>query len=412
MCMTFKQTEIGKVPEAWNVVPLDELATPLMGQSPSSQYVSSEKSVNSLPFYQGNSEFDGKYLGAPKAYCSEPTRIAESNSVLISVRAPVGAVSITKERISIGRGLAALSCTSCNPDFLFYYLLANESRWDRIKQGSTFESVNKKEIHDFLIAAPKPKEQIRIASILSCTDSAISETNEIIEKSRALKKGLMQELLTRGIGHTEFKQTEIGEVPEEWAIVKLSEIVDDFITGGTPSTSNPEYWNGVIPWTRSAALTKKILAQGEKLISQKGLENSASKIVPKNNILMASRVSIGNVAINTIDVAISQDLTGLLMNKQKASEEFIYWMLLLSNKRIQTLVQGSTIQGLSQKDIKQFKIALPNVAEQIHIASILSSADSKIESELEKRIQLELLKKGLMQNLLTGRVRVKLEVDT
>ncbi|MBN2487666.1 MAG: restriction endonuclease subunit S [Methanosarcinaceae archaeon] len=218
---------------------------------------------------------------------------------------------------------------------------------------------------------------------------------EIKERIERIRKGEVPE---------GYKATKVGIIPEEWDVVSLSKIVCDFITGGTPSTSNLEYWNGVIPWTRSAALTKKILCEGEKFISQEGLKNSASKIVPKNNVLLASRVSVGNVAINTIDVAISQDLTGLVINKQNASEEFVYWILLWSNVRMQTLVQGSTIQGLSQKDIKQFKIPFPRL-EQQKIAEILSTWDKAIELKEKLIEEKKEFKRGLMQKLIAGNLR-------
>ncbi len=406
----FKQTEVGEIPEEWEVVPLDKLATPLMGQSPSSQYVSPEKSGNSLPFYQGNSEFDGKYLGMPKAYCSEPTRIAEANNILISVRAPVGAVSITKERASIGRGLAALSCTSCNSDFLFYYLLANEPRWGRIKQGSTFESVNKKEIHDFLIGTPKLEEQIHIASVLSCVDSAIQQTDEVITQARILKKGLMQELLTRGIGHKKFKETEIGEIPEEWEVVELGKICD--IKGGkrlplghtlVDTKTNHPYIR-VVDFKDQGVDEQTLRYLTDKTFSEISRYTISSKDV---YISIAGTIGLVGTIPENLDGANLTENAAKLCNLKSITNEYI--ASVISAPIVQNQI-FSFIGKTSQPKLALFRIAkllipILSLDEQRKISQILLSAQNKIKTELETRSQLELLKKGLMQDLLTGRIR-------
>ena len=225
----------------------------------------------------------------------------------------------------------------------------------------------------------------KIASILSNVDELIKKTEQIIEQTQRLKKGLMQRLLTKGIGHTKFKKTEVGEIPEEWDIVKLKDISSKFISGGTPSTSNSNYWNGEIPWIRSAWITKKYVSTGEKFITKQGLENSAAKIIPKENVIIATRVSIGNIAINKIDIAINkidiainQDLTGIVVDKSKVSSEYLYWILRKHNQRIEFLSQGSTIPGITREDIITITIPKPSLKEQQKIASILSKIDESI----------------------------------
>ena len=146
--------------------------------------------------------------------------------------------------------------------------------------------------------------------------------DRLIAKTERLKKGLMQQLLTHGLGHTEYKQTPIGKTPKGWQIALLKDVSEDFIGGGTPSTSNPEYWNGNIAWMTSAHINGKIVKIGQKYITEKGLENSATHVIPRNNLLVATRVGIGKVAINEIDIAISQDLTGVKINKKKLCQHF------------------------------------------------------------------------------------------
>jgi type I restriction enzyme, S subunit len=201
--------------------------------------------------------------------------------------------------------------------------------------------------------------------------------------------------------HQGYKKTEIGTIPSDWEVVKLDEISNNFIGGGTPSTSNPNYWNGNIAWMRSAWIHGRYVVEGEKHITNLGLENSATNIVPKNSLLIATRVSMGNIAINKIDIAISQDLTGIVIDRSKANEEYVYWTLLKSKDRIRSYSQGTTIQGLTREDLKNLKILFPPILEQQKIADILSKVDELIQKTDQVIEQTQKLKKGLMQKLLT-----------
>jgi len=191
------------------------------------------------------------------------------------------------------------------------------------------------------------------------------------------------------------------EIPEEWESVQIKDLSKDLISGGTPSTENEDYWNGSIPWIRSAWMTEKLISSGERTISDKGLEKSAANIVPKNNVIVATRVSLGNVAINKIDIAINQDLTGIILDKSKTTEDFFYWFLNKNSSELTILAQGSTIQGIVRNDLEKFKVLLPPLPEQKQIASILSNVDDTLQKTNQIIEQTQRLKKGMMQKLLT-----------
>lgn len=171
--------------------------------------------------------------------------------------------------------------------------------------------------------------------------------------------------------------TELGPLPESWGTVRLKDISFGFISGGTPSTKNPAYWNGEIPWMTSAHINGRTVTQGVKCITENGLKNSATNVVPKNNILIATRVGIGKVAINLIDMAISQDLTGAVLDRKKVNVDFVYWLLSNYTSKLKSLAQGSTIKGLLRKEIENLKLPLPPLPEQHRIAEILSTLDKK-----------------------------------
>ena len=176
----FKQTEIGEIPEDWEVIKLgDEQNFELiMGQSPpSSTY---NKNCNGLPFLQGNSEFGAI---SPKAtiYCSAPAKEADKGDVLISVRAPVGEVNIANQKYCIGRGVGAIRAKNGVHNFyLFYYFESVKNKLDSISGGSTFKAITKGQIETFQIPLPPVPEQKSIAEILSTADQAIS----LVERER------------------------------------------------------------------------------------------------------------------------------------------------------------------------------------------------------------------------------------
>jgi type I restriction enzyme S subunit len=300
------------------------------------------------------------------------------------------------------------------PELILYHFII---MWEKsFFKSVAIRHVGQSAVHtDYLlklqIPLPPLPEQRRIAEVLGTVDSAIQKVGGAIESTERLKKGLMQRLLTRGIGHERFKfSKELGcEIPEEWTVVKMGDIADDFVGGGTPSTSNPDYWNGKIAWMTSSHINGRTVNSGQRLITEKGLKESSTHLIPKGNLLVATRVGIGKAAINSIDVAISQDLTGVIINKDKVNADYIYWFLLINLNKLKSLAQGSTIKGILKDDLTNLKLPLPPLPEQRRIAEILSAADKKLELERRRKEKLERLKKGMMNDLLTGRKRVNME---
>jgi type I restriction enzyme S subunit len=207
-------------------------------------------------------------------------------------------------------------------------------------------------------------------------------------------------------------QKEEEKIPKGWNLVSLKEVTTDLIGGGTPSTSQPEYWDGDIPWMTSANLTDRVVLHGMRNITEKGLRDSATNIVPKDSLLMSTRVGIGKVGITGIDVAISQDLTGLVPDKSKADIEYLYWTILNKSSQLSGLSQGSTVKGLTRDYVKNLKTHLPPLPEQKKIAEILSTVDQAIERVNEAIEKTQRLKKGLMQELLTKGIGHKEFKDT
>jgi len=254
-------------------------------------------------------------------------------------------------------------------------------------------------------------EQHKIAYILATIQQAIEKQEQIIKTTQELKKTLMQKLFTEGINNEPQKQTEIGLIPKSWEVKSINDIADDFFGGGTPSTSKTEYWNGNIHWTTSKRLDPEniYLFDGEKKITELGLSNSATHLIPKDNLLVSTRVTVGKVAINKVDIAISQDLTGLLIDKSKYCLEYLAYAVCTS--RVQKIFnaqkRGATIKGITRDDLKEMQIPIPILPIQKEIAQIFSSIDFKIECLNKKKTKLQNLFKTMLNHLMSGQLRVK-----
>ena len=201
-----------------------------------------------------------------------------------------------------------------------------------------------------------------------------------------------------------YKKTKVGVIPEDWKVVKISEL-GSLTGGGTPNTKNKESWNGTIPWISSSDLTENSIynIKISRYITEDSIQNSATKLVPKNSILIVSRVGVGKVAINKNDICTSQDFQNLTLKND--STIFIAYLIKDKTKILISYNQGTSIKGFVKSDLKNLKIPLPPLKEQKKIANILTTWDDAISKQDKLIKSKEELKKGLMQKLLSGEVQ-------
>jgi len=218
----------------------------------------------------------------------------------------------------------------------------------------------------------------------------------------------MQELLTKGIGHKEFKDTEIGKIPKEWEVVKLDEVSLKIKAGGTPLTSKKEYYNGNIPFVKIEDMTRsyKYLRSTSTTITEDGLKNSNAWLVPANSLLVAIYASIGVIAINTIEVTTNQAILSILPIEEKTNVEFLFYALTYLKPLLKKYTKETTQKNLTGEIMKNFKVAIPSLSEQQKITSILSTVDEKLENLRHDKTTLEKIKQWFMDVLLTGKTRV------
>ncbi|AYV15371.1 restriction endonuclease subunit S [Shewanella algae] len=194
-------------------------------------------------------------------------------------------------------------------------------------------------------------------------------------------------------------------VPRGWQAFNLGDLASKIEGGGTPSRTLPEYWGGDIPWATVKDLKGVRLTSTLESITQIGLEQSASKLVPANTMIIASRMAVGKAVIFNKDVAINQDLKAFFPKKTLETQYLLQWYLSKAEV-IESLGTGSTVKGIKLDDIRTLPIDLPSLPEQQKIAKILTSVDEVIEKTQAQIDKLKDLKTGMMQELLTKGVGV------
>lgn len=201
----------------------------------------------------------------------------------------------------------------------------------------------------------------------------------------------------------QYQQTSIGIFPNDWVIKKLIEIAD-IKSGGTPSTLMAEFWNGDIPWCTPTDITalngNKYILSTNKKISHKGLLNSSAEILPINSILMTSRATIGECAINKTPMSTNQGFKNFIP-REGINYEFLYYLLKIQKQGLTKLCSGSTFFEISKSILSNYQIALPlTKGEQSSIANALSDVDTWIQSLSRLIEKKHRIKQGAMQQLL------------
>lgn len=246
---------------------------------------------------------------------------------------------------------------------------------------------------------PPISEQQRIASALSTWDEAIEVSERLIANSEVQKRGLVQKLLPLAIPERETQP--------------LGEIADVF-AGGTPSTSAPEYWGGEIPWMNSGEINLRQLHDVGGRITKSGMTNSSTKMVPVNSVLIAlagQGKTRGKVAINRIPLCTNQSLAAIVP-QDGVDVDYLFHNLDARYHELRGLSLGDGGRGgLNLSIVKNVPVWLPPVEHQRKIAAILNTADSEIESLKRLRRELHKERKALLQQLLTGKRRVKIKKE-
>lgn len=296
------------------------------------------------------------------------------------------------------------------PEWVLYNFIRMQRKgyFKRICQRHVGQAgISSSDLERTLIAKPPIPEQRKIATILSTVDMSIEATEKVISQIVLLKKGLIQDLFKKGIDHLNYRDTDLGKIPDSWEVVRLGDVVKELIV---PMRDKPKRFEGTIPWCRIEDFDGKYLytSKSDQFVNDKIIREMNLKIFPKGTVICSCSANLGVCAIAANDLITNQTFIGIIPD-ESLDNELLYYLMGSFAKRLQRQANGTTIAYLSREEFENFKIVKPPIDEQHKIASILSSIDEIAELYYQNHKKLELLKKGLMQVLLTGKIRVKVD---
>ena len=414
-------TELGDIPKEWEVKRLNDISniTRLAGAEYSDIWETDEN--GEIIALKGNN------IGRNKLFLEDTERITNEISnrlnrsklskgdIVFPCVGTIGKAAVINEnnKYHINQNIAKITPNNItNPLFLAYFLMSEFVIKEIYKYNTSSSQPNVLvgNLRKFNIITPTLEEQEKIASILSTVDEQIDNVDVLIEKNKELKKGLMQTLLTKGIGHTKFKKTEIGEIPEEWEVKKLKDICN--VKGGKrlPKGFQLEDNNNGFPYIRVADMYMGGIKLNDiKYVPYDAVEKIKNYNISKNDLFISVAGTLGIVG----EVPDELDNANLTENADKLCDINMnkkFLLKVLQSQVIQKIIDAEKTSNAQPKlaltRIKEFMIPIPSREEQEKIASILSSVDKKIDEYQKKKEKLEELKKGLMQQLLTGKIRV------
>jgi type I restriction enzyme, S subunit len=300
---------------------------------------------------------------------------------------------------------------NCYSKWFYYNLLVTNLK--KFNEATGVPSLNRETLYNISTIIPPLPEQQKIASILTSVDTVIEKTEAQINKLKDLKKAMMQELLTKGIGHTEFKDSPVGRIPKSWEVVELREVT---LKIADRDHTTPKYVDEGVPIISPTNLNN----DGEldltklKLITKEAHKVNQKKTDLKPRDIIFSRIGAGLgkpylVKEQFWDFSILHSLCQIRTN-ERVLPEFLTWFLksdFLQN-RILFGIQSIGVPDLGLKEIGNLLIILPsNINEQHNISNRLESIYALIKKKRKYLSKTKSLKKALMQDLLTGKVRVK-----
>lgn len=429
----YKQTEVGVIPEDWEVSQLrDLLKTP-------PKYGINAPAVpleGKLPVYIRITDIseDGYFKPSEKvgvkSQFSSQYQLANGDIVLARTGASVGKSYLYKEHD--GTLIYAGFLIKVSPDkdmleprFLFQYL-QTQRYWSWVNVNSMRSGqpgINGNEYGSLFVPLPKIDEQTTIANALSDVDLLISELDKLIAKKQAIKTATMQQLLTGRTRLPQFalhedgskkstKQSELGEIPEDWEKFTFDEVISFCSSGATPYRGNKSFYKGTIRWITSGELNYCTIYDTIEKISDDAVLKANLKIHPAGTFLMAitgleAAGTRGACGITGQPSATNQSCMAIYPNEKLITPYLYFWYTYNGEDLAFKYCQGTKQLSYTAGLIKKIPLYLPvDIKEQTAIATILSDMDEEIQALKQRLSKTRQIKQGMMQELLTGKTRL------
>lgn len=365
-------------------VKLGKICEITMGQSPESQYYN--VLAQGLPFFQGNADF-GERHPFVRVWCTNPKKTSDVGAILMSVRAPIGALNLVNVKCAIGRGLVSLKPNSkCMLKYLLYALKSKVEVLKSMGTGSTFKAISKPIVEELEIPLPPIEEQRAIAEKLDKVSQLVDKRKEQLQQLDQLVKSQFIDMFGDPVIDEDNGDT-LGDY-------------FNIVSGGTPDTKNMDYWqNGTIPWIGSSACQNCVIKTvNQKFITQMGLHHSSSKILGAGTVLVALvGATIGKTALLKCETAINQNIAGIkvLENKQFTPQYVFYAMQFLYKKFME--IGGDKFKMANLTFIRGLPFAKQPIVLQNKFAEFVEMVDKLKEKVNNSLTHINLLKQSLMQ---------------
>ncbi|MBF0852308.1 restriction endonuclease subunit S [Gluconobacter sp. R75690] len=401
------------LPEGWERLPIKDACSDIIDcvnkTAPVVDFVTPYRMIRTTNVRNGRVDTQDVRYVTQDTYTQWTKRGTPQTGDLIFTReAPVGEAGILKDAQGVFLGQRTMMYRA-NPKkssnlFLFYSLESPfcKKQIDDLSNGGTVAHMRVPDCGEIIINLPPLPEQKKIAAILSTWDRAIEGTEKLLANSQQQKKALMQQLLTG--------KKRLPGFTGEWEKVSL-EKTGKIVSGGTPDTTVPAYWDGDVLWltpTDVTSLRGKYVDDTKRKITQTGIKDSSTILLPVGSLLVCTRATIGYMAIAKKPITTNQGFKNIVFNKLFLPE-FVYYFLCTQKHEIQRLASGSTFAEISKKDFGKIHISAPLLPEQQAIATVLTTADEEITALESDLSRLRQEKKALMQQLLTGKRRVTVD---
>lgn len=289
-----------------------------------------------------------------------------------------------------------------NSEYLYYFLKKIQKEIFGLAHGGGIPHVYSKDVGEFKISYPSLPDQKKIIEVLISADKNIESINQKINKLEQIKIGMMNNLFTKGIGSSSFKDTEIGPVPTSWDIFTLERMGNEIIRGASPRPQgDPRYYGGKIPRLMGADVTRdgKVTIPQIDFLTEEG--SKLSRFLKKGTLVVTCS---GDVSVPTflgVDCCIHDGFIAFKRLSDKIDPEFLYYFFIKFKKEIsQTATDGGIFVNLTTSLVKDILVALPPLPEQLEIVRILSMIDENITKVKKQKIKLEQIREGLLNDLL------------
>lgn len=365
------------------------------------------KSSNKI-YYEGNIPFirsgeikskQTELFISDHALKDSSAKMVEKGDILYALYgATSGEVAISQINGAINQAILAIKPNSgYSSEFIMNYLKKEKDNiLEKYLQGGQ-GNLSAAIVKSIELSLPSRDEQSAIGSLFRTLDDLLASYKDNLANYQSLKATMLSKMFPK-TGQT-VPEIRLDGFEDEWELLEINDLADDFQSGGTPKTNVQEYWDGDIPWIQSSDLETNCLFEikVQKSISEKGLKNSSAKIIPKDSIAVVTRVGVGKLAVMRHEYATSQDF--LSLSNLKSNIEFTAYLLYRLLQKEVTQLQGTSIKGITKVELLSKKVLIPSLPEQQAIGAYFSNLDQLITSYQEQITQLETLKKKLLQDM-------------